>query len=191
MRKRHDENSVYSLVLPLALFFLLIISASADGTSPGDSGAGIMTLGGPCATNVSITAPDDIDNWEMSPFGTGVNIQVGRLQVKADGDWQVTAEDKDATTSGHMTEWYDGSYISTPEQLDSVMSISVASGGSVDTGYEKALPAGGLIAKGPTTNNVFNDVPITFKQPVSWGDKVLTGGHTYKIVVTFTISPYG
>jgi hypothetical protein len=191
MVKCSNKNPVYPLILPLILFLFMIVPAVADETPPGGSGVGILTLGGHAATSVELIPPANIDNWVLIPAGTGVNTIEGKLQVSADGDWQVSASDSSPTTNGHMTESDVNGYITPdPEQLDSVMSIAVASGGNVDTGYERALPAGGVIAIGPTTGNVLKDVKVNFKQPVLWTDKVLTGGHSYKIVVTFTISGY-
>jgi len=161
--------------------------AAADYTPPGGSGGGNLSLGEGPATTVSITAPNDIAGWVLRP---GANARTGVLKVSADGDWQVSAADSDAITNGHMTEWYDGSYINDPEQLASPMNVSVQSGGNVTAGYDVRLPGVGMIARGGDTSGQ-KDVEVTFKQPVSWSDQVLTAGHRYKIVVTFTISPFG
>ncbi|HPE63703.1 MAG TPA: hypothetical protein PLQ49_06320 [Methanothrix sp.] len=181
-----------------ALFLLLAILAAApaiaDYIPPGGEGSGRLVLGGTPATLYTIIAPDYISDWSLSPVGDGMNEVVGTLQVGANGNWQVTAKDLDTTTTnGFMTEHDGTGYVTTdPEQLDSPMSISVESGGNVDTGYEVTLPTGGMIAKGGTTGgeNEMKDVEVTFKQPVSWNDKPLEDGHSYRIVVTFTISEY-
>ena len=167
---------------------LFMAGPAAAYTPPGGEGGGQIVLGESPATEVSITAPDDITGWVLTP---GDNNRVGILKVSANGDWQVTATDEDTTnTNGYMTEWYDSSYVGTPEQLASHMNVSVESGGNISTGYEVELPTGGKIADGGSTSSEYKDVEVTFKQPVSWNDEVLGDGHTYRMVVTFTISSH-
>ena len=152
---------IYPPCLASALIILLFIPAIAEETTIGDFGVGILTLIGPRASSVSLIAPSDISNWALSPIGTGVNTIDGTLQVSADGDWQVSATDSSSTTNGRMTEWDGSQYIATnPKRLASPMSIFVVSGGNVDTGYKKTLPSGGVIAIGPTTNNILKDVKV-------------------------------
>lgn len=191
MTTLYDKRLISILALALAFFLFLNNPSDASGTPPGGFGTGILTMGNSPATSVSISAPATITSWKLSPSGTGVNIIAGTMKVTANVDWQVSATDLDAITQGHMTEWDDSKYIaSNPEKLDSHMKVSAQSGGYVDTGYEVELPTGGMIAKGNNTETKIVDVPVTFKQPVSWSDEVLTSVHHYNIVVTFTISPY-
>jgi len=178
------RNIVCALVFALA--FLVVMPAVADHIPPGGSGGGDLELGEGPATILSIIAPNDITDWLLSP---GTNSRASVFKVSANGDWYVKANDSDSVTNGHMTEWYDGSYINEPKQLANPMNVSVESGGNITAGYEVKLPAGGMIARGGDTSGLKN-VEVTFKQPVSWTDKILTDGHRYQMVLTFTISPY-
>lgn len=183
------KNTLINCAFYLIFAILVAAPALADYTPPGRGGGDILTLGESAANNVFIEAPAGITNWVMIP---GTNSRVGILKVGANGNWQVTANDT-GSTNGHMTEHDGNSYVGNPnKQLTSPMNISVESGGNVSNGYEVQLPGGGMIAKGGSTNgtSTTKNVEVTFKQPVSWGDSVLTDGHKYQIVVTFTISPY-
>lgn len=182
------KKPVNALVLIILLLSTMIVPAVADGTPPGDSGIGDITMGA-SANNVYITPPSGISDWKLDPI-KGMNKEEETISVKADGDWKVVATDNDPATSGQMTEWYGGSYVSNPKKL-SAMSISATDPGEyVDAVSEKTIPTTEWIARGSDTQGQYINVPITFKQPVSWGNQVLTGGHSYRIVVTFTISGY-
>ena len=165
--------------------FLMVIPAAADYAPPGGSSGGNLELSGD-TTTVSITVSNNITEWGLHP---GDNTCVGVLKVSADGNWQVAAVDNSLTTDGHMTEWYDGSYLTDPKKLASAMSVSVQPTGSITTGDEVELPGGGMIAMGGDTSGEIS-VDVTFKQSVSWNDYALTNGHSYRMVITFTISPY-
>lgn len=186
-----EKKPGYSPILTLALFLFMIMPSAADETPPGGSGVGILTLGGQAATSVELIPPNNIENWALSPTGTGENTISGTFKVKANGDWQVSATDSSSTTSGHMTEWDGSQYITQyPKQLDRPMTISAASGGYIEIVDEVELPSGGMIAIGTNTNNQQINLPVIFNQQVLWTDKVLDSGHSYKIVVTFTITGY-
>ncbi len=188
MTIRSDNRPLYVIALSLVLLISGITPAVADYTPPGGSGSGRITLGGSPATTYSITAPADFSGWQLSPLNDP-NTHVGILKVSANGDWQVAASDTDTShTNGHMTEWDSSSY-DTSNKLASSMRLSVQSGGNVSTGYEVTLPTGGKIADGGSTESAEKNVEVTFKQPVSWNDKALTNGHSYRMVITFTISP--
>jgi hypothetical protein len=181
------QKIICAFCFVFALIFLMAMPVAADYTPPGGSGGGILELGEGPATNVSITVPNDITGWVLRPGS--VNTRAGVLKVSADGDWQVSAADSDATTKGNMTEWYGGNYITNAKQLKSPMNVSVESEENIATGYEVKLPDGGMIANGGDTSGE-KSVEVTFRQPVSLNDEVLTDGHRYKIVVTLTISPF-
>jgi hypothetical protein len=187
MMKWQAKSFDYSLVFLVAL--ILIMPAAADDIAPGAFGGDIMTLSGSPANYISITA-SDIADWVLN---RGTNEEnPGELRVSADGDWKITASDLSSTTNGYLTEWDGNQYIiNSPLKLANPMSISVPTPQSyVDAGYEVTLPTGGKIAEGPTTNSQPEKVDVTFKQPVSLSDQVLTSGHSYHIEITFTISPY-
>jgi hypothetical protein len=147
-------------------------STEATGiTSFGDFAVGETTL------TIEITAPDNIGGWALSPVETQPQEQTGTLGVTCNSAWQVTVKDADAATDGKMTDYYDSSYGTT--QLANFLHVAAQT-------YEvtlPALPAGGIIATGSGDDP---DVDVTFKQEVSWSDPVLPGGHSYRIIVTFT-----
>lgn len=184
-----DKTTIY--VLSLVLVFSAITPVLAEDLlllSPGGDGSGNIVMGSGPANTYIIVAPSDITGWELSPLDDGVSTKQGSMHVTADGDWRVSVSDTDSTnTKGHMTD-YDGSSYVTTNYLASPMKVSVQSIINDITGYEVELPAGGNIVTGGSTITEGRDISVIFKQPVSWSDKVLSSGHSYKIVVTFTIS---
>jgi len=179
------ESRAFSLVF--ALIIVIVQPALADYIPSGGSGGGSIALGDPTAGTVSIIAPSDINDWILSP-ASGTNTKAGTLKVSADCNWQITATDQDSTnTKGYMTEWDGSNYVTNPTKLASPMKVSVSTGGIVTTGSEVTLPAGGTIATGSNTNGE-QSIDVNFNQPVLWTDKVLTGGHKYRIIVTFAIT---
>jgi len=184
----HDTNPINVLLWFLIILSSLIIPVSANGTPPGVSGIGAITMG-VSASNVELTPPSGISDWEFDP-GKGVNTEEETIRIKADGDWKVVATDADSITAGQMTEWDGRSYVSNPEKL-SVISISATDPGDyVDAVSEKTIPTTEWIVRGSDTLGNYITIPVTFKQPVYWSNQVLTGGHSYRIVITFTISGY-
>lgn len=173
-------------VLLFALVFLAARPVAADDTPPGGLGGGELKIGGGSANNVSLTV-QNITDWVLRP---GANSRSSIFQVSADGDWQLSAADGSSTTSGNMTEWYGGSYLSNPKQLKNPMNVSVQAGGNITAGYEVKLPASVRVALGESTGMAEKNIDVTFKQQVLSDDEVLTDGHRYKIVVTFTMSGY-
>jgi hypothetical protein len=128
---------------------------------------------------IEITAPTNITGWPLSPQGDQPQEKTGPLNVTCSGNWQVTVKDADNTTNGTMTEWNGTAYGTI--QLANFMKVATTYGGT----YNVTLPTGGIIATGTGNANV----TVTFKQTVSWSDQVLPGGHSYRIIVTFTGTP--
>ncbi|MDD1730903.1 MAG: hypothetical protein CG440_512 [Methanosaeta sp. NSM2] len=186
IRLRYICHALFSI---LWLALLLALPAASEAVPPGGPGDGMLAIGGTPATTLSLTVPPDISNWQLTPGSSEANSQICLLKVRADGNWKITAEDQGTATSGHMTEWLDGSYVFPPRRLESPMSLSVRPGGFIDAGYEKQLPLGGVIAVGSATNGE-EELEVILKQPVSWTDQALDEGHRYEIAVTFTISAF-
>lgn len=184
-----DKYAIY--ILSLALVISAMAPVFAEDLlllSPGGDGSGNIVMGSGPASTYSIIVPSGITDWELSPLGDGVSTKKGSMHVTADGDWRVSVSDTDSTnTKGHMTD-YDGSSYVTTNYLASPMNVSVQSIINDITGYEVELPTGGNIVTGSSTITEGRDISVIFKQPVSWSDKVLSSGHSYNIVVTFTIS---
>lgn len=184
----HNKNLVAALLWFLIILSSLIIPISANGTPPGVSGSGVITMGA-SAINVELTPPSGISDWKLDP-GKGVNTEEETIRVKADGDWKVVATDADSTTAGQMTEWDGSSYVSNTKKLSAMSIFATDPGDYVDAVSEKTIPTTEWIARGSDTLGNYITIPVTFKQPVYWSDRVLSGGHCYRIVITFTISGY-
>ncbi|MEW6182916.1 MAG: Ig-like domain-containing protein [Bacillota bacterium] len=136
-----------------------------------------FTTEAPSAT-ITITAPAAISGWSLSPASNQPLTQSGTLSIDVEPgteSWEVTASDADTVnTNGKMTA-YNGSY-DLAKKLQNAMSVAA--------GFEVTLPAGGNIAE----NTGDQSVDVTFKQTVGWTDEILSGGYTYRIVVTFIAS---
>lgn len=186
IRRRYIRQALFSILWPA---LLLALPAASEAAPPGGCGEGTLAIGGTPATTLSLTVPPDISNWQLTPGSSEANSLICLLKVRADGNWKITAEDQGTATSGHMTEWLDGSYVFPPRRLESPTSLSVRPGGCIDAAYEKELPLGGVIAVGSATNGE-EELDVILRQPVSWTDQALDQGHRYKIAVTFSISAY-
>ena len=68
MTIRSDNRPLYVIALSLVLLISAVAPVVADYTPPGGSGSGSITLGESPATTYSITAPDDIIGWQLSPL---------------------------------------------------------------------------------------------------------------------------
>jgi methionine-rich copper-binding protein CopC len=130
------------------------------------------------ATTITLSPPAAIAGWSLDPSAAQPQTHSGALSVTVDPEstsWEVTVNDQDtANTNGKMTAW-NGSY-DTGTKLQSAMKVTAD--------YEVTLPAGGKIADGAGDESV----TTTFIQTVEWVDPPLTGGYSYRIVVTFTAS---
>jgi len=175
----------------LALVAALVIPTAALA---GDT----AVTGNPAAT-IDITVPGGFAMTPLTPGTTptssGKTITVSANKI----GWLVTATDDNvAVTNGKMTAYSVGDALydpTTPAKLASVMGvIGVSATGA--TGATVALPTGGAILTG-TAAVSGQAYTVTFSQPVSYLDVVLTGDgitptvtgeepDTYRIVVTFT-----
>lgn len=127
---------------------------------------------------ITVTAPNDITAWSFNPAEPQPATQEGALVVTSNGSWQVTCHDASTTTAGHMTDW-DGSSYNADNKLANALKVAA------DT--EVTLPDGGIIATGTGDRSV----SVTFKQTVLWSDAASLAGHSYRIVVTFTVTITG
>ena len=93
--------------------------------------------------------------------------------VAANTDWEVTVEDADEVTVGHMTEWTGTTYAS--RKLKAPLSVS--------SNRIVTLPEGGIIQTGTVTEE--HDIEVTMTQMVSQDDLPLEDGHVYRIALSF------
>lgn len=137
-----------------------------------------VITGNPQALMV-VTAPDDT---EFANLDQGANTISGTMNVKCNTSWQVSVSDDNGTTAGHMTEWDGSNYLS--KRVLSPMDIRNAAQSRTVT-----LAGPGIIAIGDTdgqSGDAGQNFTISFDQVVQYVDWSLTGGHVYRIVVTFT-----
>lgn len=164
----------------LILLALLFCIAPSEAQAPGQLTGSTIDW-----DEIYITAPVDISGW---PLVQGItNERNETLNVDATGSWEVRMKDADSTTSGNMTKYNirTGEY-DTNVTLASPMDISADGGSEVTlTGDYQQICTGSATAQGGQNIN------ITFKQPVSWGDQILESGYRYRIVVTFSGSLTG
>ncbi|MEW6182915.1 MAG: Ig-like domain-containing protein [Bacillota bacterium] len=168
------SNSVtYTVYVPAGS-----IEDLTDNALAADYNFSFITTSGGGGPTISITPPPGISGWSLNPSASQPQTQAGTLIVGVDPDdesWEVTAEDADtANTNGKMTAW-NGSY-DTGSKLQNAMKVAAE--------YEVTLPVGGKIAD----NTGDQSADVTFKQTVSWADPPLSGGYSYRIIVTFTAS---
>jgi len=160
-------------------FVVILIALAMAQIVAWDVFAETTIISGNVRGSIQITAPSGISSWELDSLAAQPNTQTGTLNVKANQNWQVKVKDADATnTNGLMAEWDGAAYVSSGNKLLNAMKVAAAS--------EITLPTEGNIQTGTKTTASGQDVTVTFKQTVSWDDQILTGGHTYRIVVTFT-----
>lgn len=181
----HNHNPInYSFWFILILLALAPVVAD-DFVPPGGSGGSSIVVGENSGGIDFIIA--DVSGWNLDPI-EGVNSRTSVLNVKSDGNWQLSVKDPDTlNTNGHMTEW-DGSGYVVSNRLASPLSVSVQSEEMLN-GYDVTLPAGGIIASGTGTGSSGKDLVVIFKQPVAWTDKTIPGSHNYRMEIEFTISP--
>ena len=144
---------------------------------PGQSIEGQLDLSvdEPSGYHITVTPPLNISGWQLKP--DEANEQTGVLNVKANKDgWQVTVNDDNPATSGHMTEWTGSGYGTL--ELTNPMRVKAA--------YEVALPEGGLIQTGDKTKGQGQDINVAFIQEGTFADEPLSEGHVYRMVITFT-----
>jgi len=163
-----------------------VVSESNEGNNArtityaavGDDGG--TSLNGNIAAKLMLTAPADIDPWNLVQ---GTNDITGSANVKCNTDWQLQVNDEDTTTGGHMTKWMLGVYDS-GTKLTAPLNVGCTT--SVDlSGTPQTIVTGTTAGQ---SGDDGQNLTINFHQPVFFADPVLTGGYSYHIVVTFTAS---
>jgi hypothetical protein len=143
----------------------------------GDNGDTVI-MGNP-ETTMIITVPED------ATFGNlhqGSNTITGTLNIKCNTGWQVSVSDENSVTNGHMTEYDGAAYLT--RKLITPMDVRNTIQSNTIT-----LAGPGTIATGDTSGQDGDngqDFTINFDQIVQYADPALSGGHIYRIVVTFT-----
>jgi len=142
--------------------------------------AGDTVIDGNIAAKLVLTAPPDIDPWNLVQ---GANSVSGPANVKCNSDWQLQVNDQNATT-GHMTKWMLSSGYDLGTKLTDALNVSCQSSkvlSATPQTIATGTPAG-------QSGDSGQGLTIGFAQYVYYADPVLTGGYSYHIVITFTAS---
>ena len=175
----YDNQKLHAILIVIPAFILLMLLCIAQVS----------------AAEISITTTGNLNDMELKPGQTNSDTR-GFLTVSCDDPFGYTIEVIDPMTgkggnnAGKMVETTDGTTYVTPDPkvLGSPMSVDVPD----DAGYSHASKtisdstSSGFISSA-VGHQVVSDklITLTFSQPVSFADTVLTAGHTYRIVVEF------
>jgi hypothetical protein len=127
--------------------------------------------------SVEINVSMDDTVWLLSPKEPGSYTKVGKLNVRSNSRWMVTAKPED-TTDGRMTEWSSSSYGS--KKLSGAMTVKAGEEVALPNGEEKPIQTGTKTGSRPAK------VDFAFTQVVTKQDIAQNGDLTYRMVVTFT-----
>ena len=151
------------------------------------------------AATIDITLTGNINNMQLTPGIANLNTSAIKLTVTTTGTtdpWTVSVNDasndgKPETLAGCMVEYYDSGYVSSPKNLTNMSVLGYGGNGYgptsiTNTSSEIQLSALNQIIETGTGDGTWSNIPIAITQPVSLSDPHLTGGHVYRIIVTFT-----
>ena len=158
-----------SIIFIMVLLGLTVVLESGGSESSTD----VTKITATVLPYVYVSAPADICTWDLKPSEPGIYTKKGVLKVAANTGWKVTVKDKDAVTSGHLTEWTGADY--TGRKLQAPLYVSAS--------QDVSLPDGGTIKTG--TNIGEQEVEVTLKQVVSRDDLNFADGSVYHIVLDY------
>lgn len=137
-------------------------------------------------SQLTFIAPSSISGWNL--VVTNANTVLRTLNVFSNTNWQVTVQDTNSATGGYLTQYSSGIYGTT--KLSNPLTVGANGGNGMGNTVNMML--GGIIASGtPAGQNssTGGDMrTVTFTQPVTYTDPVLSSSSTYHIVLTFTAS---
>jgi hypothetical protein len=127
--------------------------------------------------SVEINVSMDDRECLLSPNEPESCAKVGKLNIRPNSKWMVTAK-PEAATDGHMTEWSFSGY--GDRKLSRAMRVKA--------GEEVALPNGDQkpIQTGTKTGSTPAKADLVFTQEITKQDTSENGDRTYRMVVTFT-----
>ena len=161
--------------------------------------SGTTAITGNPAATVALTTVGSIADKILVP-GTTVTDSTTSLTVNCNIPTGYTIEvtdviaGKPAGSGGKMVETTDGTiYVDpNPKVLATAMSVNVPDDADYYTHASKTLSSAassGFISSADAHHVVADkSITLTFSQPVSFADTVLSGGHKYRIVVQFDIA---
>lgn len=169
------SRAIYSLAVVITA--ILLSPLAVQPTSCGTTAQVMVT--GDLPPLIEVSRPSIV--WDLNPTGPGTYSRTESVLVKANTDWQLLAEDSDPGTSGHLAEWTGVGY--GPKRLKTPLRIAAAS--KVST----PILAGRPIETGMQTGEEGRLVSITLTQDVVPGDRPISGGQAYRIVVNLKAEP--
>ncbi|VVB64181.1 Uncharacterised protein [uncultured archaeon] len=122
-----------------------------------------------------VVSPDDC-TWVLAPKAPGYYTKTGKLSVRSNANWTITAKE-DGATGGYLTEWKENSYAS--KKLSTPMKIRAGEEVTLTTGAQTPITAGTRTGSQP------KEVDFAFTQIVTAQDLASSGESAYKMVVTF------
>lgn len=170
-------------LMPAILILILLTSFAVQPSSCGTTAT--VTITATILPAVEISQPSI--TWDLTPTGTGTFTRTESVLVKANTDWQLSAEDSDPATSGHLAEWTGTGYGS--GRLKSPVKIASSSSSSPSSKASVPIAAGKPIVTGSYTGAEGKLVNITLTQLVTPGERPLSEGHGYRIVVNLKAVP--
>ncbi len=122
-----------------------------------------------------VVSPDDC-TWVLTPNAPGCYTKTGKLRVRSNANWMITAKD-DGATGGYLREWKENGYAS--KKLSTPMKIRAGEEGTLPTGAQTPITTGIRTGSKP------EEVDFSFTQIVTAQDMASNGESAYRMVVTF------
>lgn len=119
--------------------------------------------------------------WDLNPKGPGAFTRTESVLVKANTDWQLSVEDPNPGTSGHLAEWTGTGY--GPTRLHIPVRVAPLNRAP------RPIAASKPIETGSHTGAEGKLVKITLTQVVTPGECPLPNGHHYRIVINLKAVP--
>jgi hypothetical protein len=190
-------DAIQAIILLSAIIIcsaLLFLSLTTQGeiaqAAPGQSVGSRLVLESDGGADIFLEAPDSIADWVLVP-STSPNVKQMALKVWASTDWQITVScDR---PDGRMAE-YDlaaSMYVPRGRALEDPLRATSSWIEDPPEPLEVNFPNGGLIRQGGETSVDGQQFLVVLGQKVAWADEPLDEGQTYRIALTFAITPSG
>jgi hypothetical protein len=169
------SRAIYSLAIVIIAILLSSLAVQPSSCSATAS----TTITAIVLPAVEVSRPSII--WDLTPTGPGTYSRTEWVLVKANTDWRLLAEDSEPGTSGHLAEWTVAGY--GPKRLKNPLRIATAIKTSTPILAERPIETG------MQTGEDGKLVSITLTQDVVPGDRPISGGQAYRIVVNLKAEP--
>jgi len=167
---------------------LLGTLAAAPSAQAATTASGSQAITGTPTAQLAATFPS---NYAFGTLVVGAANNTSTEQVvniKSNASWGVKISSDQA--AGKMREWDGSAYVAAGNILTNAMQWALTTLGGTPVGspsYADLSSTATLVTTGQSrTGDSGVDVASTFKQLVSYGDQAsLTGGHSYRVLVTY------